>query len=197
MRYSQEHEEERYDHTGMGKRFSVIMGFGFTAGCVLVMLCGKNLLKDISLLDEDSLYLVRDSLVEGRAYLFYLLPRRVIVPGVLVLLWWYGVGNTGLKLTVFLVGLKAGIWLQACLEQYHLKGILLWIFLYIPYIFPYLAAILCGFALCEISKDRYERKRLLLEKTWLFIVVAVLFGFGLYLESMVHPVWLKSFLKVF
>ena len=197
MRFSKEHEEEKHHYMGGVKYLSVILGLGFTVGCILVMLCREDLLQDISLLDEDSLYLVRDSLMEGRAYFFYLLPRRTFVFGLLAIMWWYGIGKVALKLTGFFMGVKAGIWLQACLEQYYLKGILLWIFLYIPYIFFYLAAVLCGLTLCENRGDRYERVRLLSEKPWYFIVLTALFGIGVYLESMVHPVWLKSFLKVF
>ncbi|MCD8326095.1 MAG: hypothetical protein LUC90_05240 [Lachnospiraceae bacterium] len=131
------------EHSGAGqsrqkterKHFHLIMGIGFVLGCILVLLCKQKLLQDISLLDVDSLYLVRDSLIDGKSYFFYLLPRRAFVFGTVVLLWWYGVGSMGIKLTGFLMGMEAGIWLQACMEQYHLKGILLWVFLYIPFLF--------------------------------------------------------------
>ncbi len=197
MRVSQEREEEKYKRKGRATLFGMIMGLGFTLGCILVMLCRQTILQDIALLDVDSLYLVRDSVIAGHAYFFYLLPRRGFVFLVLALLWWYGAGGIGLKLTAFLMGAEAGIWLQACLEQYYLKGILLWIFLYIPYVFFYIAAVWLGLTICEADTDRPKRRRLLKEKPWLFAAVAVLFLIGLYLESEVHPVWLKSFLKVF
>ncbi|MCD7738260.1 MAG: hypothetical protein LUH58_04370 [Lachnospiraceae bacterium] len=180
-----------------GKRFSVIMGAGFVLGCILVILCRQKLLQDISLLDVDSLYLVRDSLIEGKSYFFYLLPRRVFAFGAFVLLWWYGVGSPGLKLGGFLMGVEAGIWLQACVEQYHLKGVLLWVFLYIPYIFFYLGAILCGLMFCQTSGDMYEKRRAIRERPGFALAAIVLFLTGLYLESTVHPVWLKNFLSVF
>ncbi|MCD7805889.1 MAG: hypothetical protein LUH19_00935 [Lachnospiraceae bacterium] len=179
------------------KRFSAIMGMGFAAGCVLVLLCRGKLLQDLSLLDVDSLYLVRDSLISGKAYFFYLLPRRAFVFGVFALLWWYGVGSLGLRLGGFLMGMEAGIWLQACVEQYHLKGVLLWVFLYIPYIFFYLGAILCGLAFCRTTGDIYEKRRAIRERPGFALAAAVLFLLGLYLESTVHPVWLKHFLQVF
>ncbi len=197
MRASESHEEGHFSRAGQMKCFRIIMGMGFVSGSILVMLCRRKLLQDISLLDVDSLYLVRDSLVEGRAYFFYLLPRRLFVFAALLLLWWYGVGSAGLKLLGFLMGMEAGIWLQACLEQYRLKGILLWVFLYVPYIFFYLGAILLGLMICEAQGDRYERVRRLREKPWLFLAATALFLLGLYLESAVHPQWLKSFLKMF
>ncbi|MCD8067811.1 MAG: hypothetical protein LUE87_02745 [Lachnospiraceae bacterium] len=182
-----------------GRRFSAIMGAGFGIGCMLVILCRQKLLQDISLLDVDSLYLVRDSLIEGKAYFFYLLPRRAFVFGAFVLLWWYGVGSLGLKLGGFLMGMEAGIWLQACVEQYHLKGVLLWVFLYIPYIFFYLGAILCGLMFCQTAGDAdvYEKRRAIRERPGFALAAAALFLAGLYLESAVHPAWLKNFLSVF
>ncbi len=197
MRVSENREEERSDRVVRMKQFRIIMGIGFILGSILVLLCKRKFLQDISLLDVDSLYLVRDSLVEGRAYFFYLLPRRVFEFGVLVLLWWYGVGSQGLKFFGFMMGMEAGIWLQACLEQYRLKGILLWVFLYVPYIFFYLGALLLGLMICETRGDRYEKSRMIREKPWIFLAVTALFAMGLYLESTVHPQWLKSFLSVF
>ncbi|MCD8326086.1 MAG: hypothetical protein LUC90_05195, partial [Lachnospiraceae bacterium] len=65
------------------------------------------------------------------------------------------------------------------------------------YIFCYLGAIWCGLMFCRTSGDMYEKRRDIKERPGFALAAAVLFLAGLYLESVVHPVWLKSFLKVF
>lgn len=172
-------------------------------GCVLVSLAlffvlGRDFFKGSSFLNPDSLQEIRDSVIDGNAFFWYILPRRLVFAGTGVFLWRKGYGRAAVYGLCAAVGGVMGGCLYACVSRYYLKGLFLWFLLYFPHMLFYAAALLCVLPFCTEKTDtKAERLRLLSHFWWALAGSVVLCGLGIYLESHVNTVLLQDFLQFF
>lgn len=171
---------------------------GFCLGFIVFWILGKDFAESNALLDIDALREVKDAAIDQQAFYAYVLHRRLFWFVLGIVFWWWRLGK---YYACFLFGAGAfsmGACMYTALHRYYLKGLFLWIFLYVPQIFCYIGALLCVIWLARIPLHTKEEKWQFLYKNILFLLIlCVLFGLGVYLESYVNTLLLQDFLTFF
>ncbi len=180
------------------KRWKVIYAAGFLVGFLLFAVLGKGFVSENGLLDVDSLRQVKDAVIDKAAFLQYIFRRRILWLLVGVFIWWWGYGKWYIYGLLGISGFAMGACLQAAMMQYSLKGIVLWIFLYFPQVIFYAGAFLCGIILCTGAfKEKAEKVRFLVQNGLTILLLAILYGVGIYCEGYLNVVLLQNYLQFF
>ena len=168
--------------------------FGFT----IFLMFGKSILEDNVLLNVNALREVKDSAIDKKDFFQYIVWRRLFLLGAAAFVWWKGFGKWFICGMLGYLGMSMGISMYTCLFRYHVKGIFLWVILYIPQMLFYMAAMVCFMLLIEEHLNDKQEKIKFVWKKW----IAVLGGlaayiFGIYAESYLNVPVLQSFLEFF
>lgn len=206
----------RNQHSGEKKSrlLVVLAGAGFFLGILFMNLGKKALLENTGLLSEYTLYEMKYSTVDGSAFFFYVLQRRVGAALVLAVLstTWLGLAAT-FTCAVWL-GVSFGMLVMASLLQYGLKGILLifvgifpQVILYLPATFRLLA---WSYEFCLAMyfphrlpqgtlgmSDANDKGSVMRKKGLQFLCLLGVVIMGCLLESYVNPGLVSNLLKIF
>lgn len=187
--------------------FLTLFTAGVFAGMVFVNLRKSIWLDNTGLLDEYTLYHMKDMAVDNSALFYYVLRQRVGQLLVLAVLSTTYLGLAACSAMALWYGVCAGAFLATAVLRYGMKGI----FLVLTGIFPqyllYIPAMIallywCRYVYRMIYLDRTYggdvEKRFLLPKCLLQLLgILAVFVVGCVLESFLNPFLLKGFLKIF
>lgn len=170
----------------------------FVAGFFCFLILGARFVDDLSLLDSASLMRIRDVGVDKNDFFGYLCVSHLILFILFGFFWWYQWGKVCVYVWIAFGALKLGICLSIALIRYHLKGIVLWLILYLPHTFFYFLALFWGVMLCQNVNQKYtEKLRFLLQNIVLVMGVLISWALGIYLECYVSSDILKNYLQYF
>lgn len=177
-------------------------------GGMIIMNLGKSiLLENTGLLDEYTLQQIEAMTVEHSAFFYFVLKERFSKAIVLAILSTTYLGMVICIGTVWWYGMCIGAFLAGSVIRYGFKGVLLVCISIFPHYLFYIPAIIALFAWCEKlyrtiyyeqrqgrgKNGQYGFLRYLLQ--FMGIVIALLIG--VFLESFLNPILLKSMLRFF
>ena len=172
--------------------------WGFLAGLFVFCVYGREIVTDTNWLDQGTLKEIRDCSLDEKKFLEYVLAKRILLFGVGVFIWWWGLGKIYLCSVISFCGFIMGAFLWVSLYRYPFTGIFLWFFLFFPHMIFYIASMICGIMLkSTIKSSRQEKIQYLWENAWKVSFLAVLYAMGIYCESYFNVYLLQKFLKVF
>ena len=170
----------------------------FAVGFFCFLIFGARFMEDVTLLETSSLKRLRDVGIEPKAFLEYLCVSHAVLFFLFAFCWWYQRGKVCTLAWISFGALKLGMCLAVSLIRYQLKGIWLWVLLYLPHTFFYVLALLCGMMLCQTRlSTRTEKVRFLLQNSLWILGILVSWGLGLYVECYVSSDLLRNYLKHF
>lgn len=185
--------------------FDSIFLAGLVAG-ILIMNFGKGiLLEDTGLLDEYTLYHMRDMAVDSSALFVYVLRRRFGKLAVLSIMATTYLGLIVCSGAAFWYGFLAGSFLAAGVLRFGVKGILLVLAGTMPQFLFYLPAFYVLLLWCEeVYRSIYQKKGYVPDATaptparrvLKLLCVCIAVFLGCVLESFANPAILMSFLKI-
>lgn len=192
----------------------LIMGAGFLLGLFLMNFGKKALLDNTDLLSEYTLYEMKYTVIDGNAFFWYVLQKRVGMVLVLALLSTTWLGMAATWACAAWLGVCGGMLVMASILRYGLKGIVLILvglfpqgIVYFPVIFlllqwsyqfcltlyfPYRLSTNNLSAVEESAKGILIRKKVLQLLALLGVVII-----GCFLEGYVNPKLVISLLKIF
>ena len=180
------------------KRWKLIYAAGFLLGFLLFAVLGRAFVEESALLDVNSLRGVKDAVIDKPAFLQYIFWRRILWLLAGVFVWWWGYGSLYIYGLLGTCGFVMGACLQTCFIRYSLKGVMLWIFLYVPQVIFYAGAFFCGIILCTgVCKDKAEKIRFLWQNGLTVLGLACLYAIGIYCEGHLNVVLLQNYLQFF
>ncbi len=209
--------EDMFSKKGYGKKnraLIVIMGAGFILGLFLMNIGRKALLDNTDLLSEYTLYEMKYSVIDGSAFFWYVLQKRVGMVLVLALLSTTWLGMAATWACAAWLGVCGGMLVMASLLRYGLKGILLILVGLFPQGIVYLpVAILLlrwSYEFCmtlyfpyrlssnSITIGEDSAKGVLIRKKVLQLLILLgVVIIGCFLESYVNPMLVSNLLKIF
>ena len=152
----------------------------------------------LPLFNSSSLIQVRDSVLHKELLLKYVLIRHLILLAIACALWWLQWGRKSLYLWLSLSGMKLGIAFAIAVVRYRVKGLLLWVILYMPHSIFYFLACMCGFKLCSsVMKTKEEKRYFLLRNIGWILGVLLAWALGIYMECYVSSCMLRFYLQHF
>ncbi len=191
-------QAEEIRQTAKSKHWKWIYAAGLLLGFLVFAVLGKTLIMESGLLHVDSLREVKDAVIDRPAFLQYVFRRRLLWLFVGILAWWWGFGKWYIYALLGGYGFVMGACLQTAMMRYSVKGIILWLFLYLPQAMFYLGVLFCGIILCNgVYKTRAEKITILLQKWLIILCMAVLYAMGIYCEGNLNVVLLQNYLQFF
>lgn len=182
----------------------LLFAAGVFFGLVLMYAGRSVLLEHTELLSENTLRQMKDTVVEGDCFFWYVLPKRVgmvLLVGILSTTW-LGLA-VGPCCTVWL-GTSLGMLFMASMLRYGIKGILLLLVGMLPQAAAYVPAIIWllkwsrEFCMTLYYPDRLPRQNSTLKKR--AVQYSAILGVvitGCLLESYVNPILVSGLLKIF
>lgn len=180
---------------------------GVFAGMFFMNLGKSILLENTGLLDEYTLYHMKDMTVDGSALFYFILRKRMGSVLMLAVLATTYLGVVACGAVVLWYGMCAGAFLGAAVIRYGIKGIFLMVVGMFPQYLLYVPAMMGLLYWCRniyrmIYLDRScgwdGAKPFILPKSILqLVVLVILFLIGCVLESFLNPLLVKGFLGIF
>lgn len=176
-------------------------------GGILIMNLGRSIfLKETGVFDESVLYRMKYMSLDGNAFFYYVLRKRMLALIVTAVL-----ATTYLGYAVCLgaagwCGMSVGVYLSVLFVRYGIKGLALALVGIFPQYLLFVPAVLMMLGWCEgLYRAIYARnagmetmgKSFLLKKLGWLGAIAGLVTAGCFLESYVNPALLLGYLKVF
>ena len=172
--------------------------WGFLAGLFVFFVYGREIVTDTNWLNQALLKEIRDCPFDGKKFLEYVLAKRMLLFGVGVFVWWWGIGNVYLHIVLAVCSFTMGAFLWVSLYRYPFTGAFLWFFLFFPHMIFYIASMICGIMLkTTIKSSRQEKIQYLWKNIWKVSLMLLLYIIGIYCESYLNASLLKKFLAVF
>lgn len=191
-----------------------IMGVGFLLGLFLMNIGKKALLENTDLLSEYTLYEMKYTVIDGNAFFWYVLQKRVGMVLILALLSTTWLGMAATWACAAWLGACGGMLVMAALIRYGIKGILLILVGLFPQGIIYFPVIILllhwSYEFCitlyfpyrlstnSISIGEDSAKGVLIRKKVLQLLILLgVVIIGCFLESYVNPKLVISLLKIF
>lgn len=178
---------------------------GFTVGFLMVYWGKGTFLKNMGMLDEDTLYHMKYMVVDSRALFWYVLCKRGkdFIALILMATTYLGLLFCGGMTVKY--GFSIGFFLGTAVCRYGIKGILLSIVGIFPQYLCYVPAMVMLLKWCEdIYRSIYfyhnitgQGKKSLPGRVGKLALILMVLIFGCILECFVNPVLLKGFLQFF
>lgn len=174
---------------------------------ILIMNLGRSIfLKESGLFDESVLFRMKYMSLDGNAFFYYVLRKRMLVLIVTAVLATTYLGYAVCMGAAAWCGMSVGVYLSALFIRYGIKGLALSLVGIFPQYLLFVPAVLMMLGWCEgLYRAIYSRssatepmeKSFILKKLgWLGAIAAVVIA-GCFLESYVNPVLLIGYLKIF
>ncbi|HKM33193.1 MAG TPA: stage II sporulation protein M [Lachnospiraceae bacterium] len=192
----------------------LIMGAGFLLGLFLMNIGKKALLENTDLLSEYTLYEMKYAVIDGNAFFWYVLQKRVGMVLILALLSTTWLGMAATWAYAAWLGVCGGMLVMAALIRYGLKGIFLILVGLFPQGIIYFPVVILllhwSYEFCmtlyfpyrlstnSISIGEDSTKGVLIRKKVLQLLILLgVVIIGCFLESYVNPKLVLSLLKIF
>ncbi len=175
-----------------------IVMWGFLAGIVIFLVYGEEIIANTDLLNQDALKEIRDCSMDKKKFFEYVLVKRILLFGMGILAWWWGLGKVYLYIVLSVCSFTMGAFVWVSLYRYPFTGLFLWFFLFFPHIIFYFAVLFCGIMLKSgMHRSREEKIRYLWKNAWKVSLLICLYIIGIYCESYLNVSLLQKFLEVF
>lgn len=175
-----------------------ILFLGFSAGLIVLLVWGGEWIADADLLNSDALKELRDSTIDKKDFLEYVMAKRMLLFGIGVILWWWGFCKIYLYIVLTASSFMMGAYFYMSLYRYPFTGIFLWFFLFFPHMIFYVAALICGIMLKSgMHRSREEKIQYLWKNAWKVSLLVLFYIIGIYSESYLNVSLLQNFLKIF
>lgn len=172
--------------------------FGFFAGLLVFFIWGGNIISDTDLLTKEALKAIRDSTIDKKDFFEYVLAKRLLLFGLGVTLWWWGLCRLYLYAALTIGSFMMGAYLYMSLYRYPFTGIFLWFFLFFPHMIFYYVTMICGIMLKSgMHRSREEKIQYLWKNAWKVILLVLFYITGIYCESYLNVPLMQNFLKIF
>lgn len=174
---------------------------------ILIMNLGRSIfLKESGLFDESVLFRMKYMSLDGNAFFYYVLRKRMLVLIVTAVLATTYLGYAVCMGAAAWCGMSVGVYLSALFIRYGIKGLALSLVGIFPQYLLFVPAVLMMLGWCEglyraiyfrsSATEPMEKSFILKKLGWLGAIAAVVIA-GCFLESYVNPVLLIGYLKVF
>ncbi len=184
--------------------WKLVYGISFVIGFFLFAIWGKEFAEENGLLSVEALRAVKDTMLDKAAFFRYVFWRRVLWLFLFVFAWWWGYGRWYIYGLFAFSGFAMGACLQTALLRYSVKGLTLWIFLYLPYAIFYGGAFFFAMLLCKKEqqelqgvRERGKRLQFLLQNILSIAGILLMTILGIYGEACVNPGLLRNYLQYF
>ncbi len=192
------------------RSISRIMLIGFVVGILIMNIGKKILLENTGLLSEYTLYDMKYSAIDCKAFFVYVLQKRIGLMLVLAVLSTTWLGMVAAWTGAAWLGISFGMLVMASLLRYGLKGILLvgtgmfpQVLIYFPvalfilqWSYEFYTAIYYPERL-QTGQERVGKNQLLRKKIIQFLLVTGVVIIGCILESYVNPILVLNLLNFF
>ena len=176
-------------------------------GGILRMNLGKSIfLKETGLFDESVLYRMKYMSLDGNAFFYYVLRKRMLALILAAILATTYLGYVLCMGTAVWCGMSVGVYLSALFIRYGIKGLALALVGIFPQYLLFVPAILMLLGWCEgLYRAIYSRsgvmeaegRSFVIKKLgWLGAIAGIVIA-GCFLESYVNPALLIGYLKIF
>ena len=176
-------------------------------GGILIMNLGKSIfLKETGLFDESVLYRMKYMSLDGNAFFYYVLRKRMLALMLAAILATTYLGYVLCMGTAVWCGMSVGVYLSALFIRYGIKGLALALVGIFPQYLLFVPAILMLLGWCEgLYRAIYSRsgvmeaegRSFVIKKLgWLGAIAGIVIA-GCFLESYVNPALLIGYLKIF
>lgn len=176
-------------------------------GGILIMNLGKSIfLKETGLFDESVLYRMKYMSLDGNAFFYYVLRKRMLALILAAILATTYLGYVLCMGTAVWCGMSVGVYLSALFIRYGIKGMALALVGIFPQYLLFVPAILMLLGWCEgLYRAIYSRsgvmeaegRSFVIKKLgWLGAIAGIVIA-GCFLESYVNPALLIGYLKIF
>lgn len=176
-------------------------------GGILIMNLGKSIfLKETGLFDESVLYRMKYMSLDGNAFFYYVLRKRMLALILAAILATTYLGYVLCMGTAAWCGMSVGVYLSALFIRYGIKGLALALVGIFPQYLLFVPAVLMLLGWCEgLYRAIYSRsgvmeaegRSFVIKKLgWLGAIAGIVIA-GCFLESYVNPALLIGYMKIF
>lgn len=188
------------------RRLLPVFCIGVAAG-ILIMNLGKSIfLKETGLFDESVLYRMKYMTLDGNAFFYYVLRKRMLALILAAVLATTYLGYVICMGTAAWCGMSAGVYLSVLFIRYGVKGLALALVGIFPQYLLFVPAVLMLLGWCEsLYRAIYSRsgvmeaegRSFVIKKLgWLGAIAGTVIA-GCFLEAYVNPALLIGYLKIF